>query len=173
MNDMIGYDIQAVIEAFIFFLPAYVANTAAGFFGGGRPLDMTKKMWDGRRVFGEGKTIRGTIGGISTGVIFRFGQNMYHSELLSAGVFLAFLLASGAIVGDITGSFIKRRLGCESGESAPLLDQLDFVIGALFFASFTISLSLETIIILLIISPVGHLGVNIAGYLLHRKEVPW
>ncbi len=170
---MSGYDLQAVIGAFIFFLPAYVANTAAGFLGGGRPLDNGKRMRDGRRIFGEGKTVRGTIGGISAGVIFRLGENVYHSEPLSAGAALAFSLASGAIVGDITGSFIKRRLGCESGESAPLLDQLDFVIGALFFASLITPLAQETIIILLIISPIGHLGVNIAGYLLHKKEVPW
>ncbi len=170
---MVGYDIQAILGAIVFFLPAYVANMSAGFFGGGRPLDFGKTTWDKRRILGNGKTIRGSFGGTISGVLYKVGENLYLSMSLSNGLFLAFLLSFGAIFGDIVGSFIKRRLGIESGESAPLLDQLDFVIGALFFAGIIVEITVETTIILLIISPIGHLSVNILGFLLHKKEVPW
>jgi CDP-2,3-bis-(O-geranylgeranyl)-sn-glycerol synthase len=157
----------------MFFIPAYVANTSAGFFGGGAPLDRRVRLWDNRRLFGEGKTIRGTTVGILIGTIYRLVENLVLSKAILNGLSLAFLLSFGAISGDLFGSFIKRRIGIESGESAPFLDQLDFAIGALFLASFVVAIPMETIIILLLITPIGHLGVNIMGFLLHRKEVPW
>jgi CDP-2,3-bis-(O-geranylgeranyl)-sn-glycerol synthase len=159
-----GIDFQTVIGALVFFLPAYVANTSAGFFGGGAPLDRGMQLWDNRRLFGEGKTMKGTTTGILSGIIYRLVENLVLSKGVLIGLTLAFLLSFGAMAGDLIGSFIKRRIGIESGESAPFLDQLDFAIGALFLASFVVSIPMETIIILLIITP---------GFLLHRKEVPW
>lgn len=167
------FTIQAVLDAFVFFLPAYVANTAAAFFGGGRALDGGRLMPDGRRILGKSKTLNGSLGGIFAGTIYQIGGNLLLSTPISEHLILAFFLASGAIAGDLVGSFIKRRLGIESGESAPLLDQLDFAIGALFLASFIMPLEMETVVILLLITPIGHLSVNIMGYMLHKKEVPW
>jgi CDP-2,3-bis-(O-geranylgeranyl)-sn-glycerol synthase len=162
-----------IIEAIIFFLPAYVANTAAGFFGGGAPLDFGRDLWDGRRVFGDGKTINGTLAGILFGVIYKIFENIFFSAGLLSNLDIAFLLSFGAISGDLAGSFIKRRISIERGESAPFLDQLDFAIGALLLASLVTFIPTETIIILLLITPIGHLGVNIIGFILHKKEVPW
>jgi CDP-2,3-bis-(O-geranylgeranyl)-sn-glycerol synthase len=162
-----------IFEAVLFFLPAYVANTAAGFFGGGDPIDFGRELWDERRVFGDGKTINGTFAGILFGVIYKIGENIFFSEGLLSNLDLAFFLSFGAISGDLAGSFVKRRIGIERGESAPFLDQLDFAIGALLLASLVTLVSTETIIILLLITPIGHLGVNIIGFLLHKKEVPW
>ena len=170
---MAVYDITAIISSFVFFLPAYVANTGAGFFGGGAPVDRGKTLWDGRRVFGDGKTLRGTIGGVFSGTLYIVVENLYFSRPLSTNLIIAFTLAFGAIFGDLIGSFIKRRIDIGSGESAPFLDQLDFAIFALFLASFIVPLSAETVIILLLITPIGHLGMNITGFLLHKKEVPW
>jgi CDP-2,3-bis-(O-geranylgeranyl)-sn-glycerol synthase len=167
------YNFQVILGAIVFFLPAYVANTAAGFFGGGAPLDRGKKLWDNRRVFGDGKTINGTLGGILCGVLYKLGENLYLSNAPLAELGLAFILSFGALSGDVLGSFVKRRIGIEKGESGPFLDQLDFVIGGLFLASFVVELKIETVIILLLITPIGHLGVNIVGFLLHKKEVPW
>jgi CDP-2,3-bis-(O-geranylgeranyl)-sn-glycerol synthase len=164
---------EEVISAFVFFLPAYVANTSAGFFGGGRPLDFGRTLRDKRRIFGDGKTIKGTAAGVVSGLIFMVGKNIYLSRSIFVEQNLAFLMAFGAMAGDLVGSFIKRRIGIESGESAPLLDQLDFALGALLLASLLTIISTETIIILLIITPIGHLGVNMIGFLAHKKEVPW
>ena len=170
---MVAVDFSQIFAAFVFFLPAYVANTGAGFFGGGSALDRGRVLWDGRRVFGSGKTVRGTLAGIGVGTLYKIFENIVGTQPVSNELLLAFLLSAGAMGGDLVGSFIKRRIGIESGESAPLLDQLDFALGALFLATFITPVSTETVIILLLITPIGHLGVNITGFLLHRKEVPW
>src|SRR3990172_345640 len=58
----------ALLQAFWFFLPAYVANPAAVLFGGGRPVDGGRVLADGHRLFGDGKTWRGFAGGGFMGV---------------------------------------------------------------------------------------------------------
>jgi len=170
---MEGIELSAVVSALVFFLPAYVANVSAGCFGGGRALDMGRSFLDRRRLLGDGKTVRGTVAGVLCGTAYKLAENLYLSRSLFSELQLAFLLSAGAMTGDLVGSFIKRRLGIESGESAPLLDQLDFAIGALLFAGVATTLSMERVVILLLITPVGHLAVNILGFLMHRKEVPW
>ena len=75
------------------------------------------------------------------------------------------------MIGDACGSFIKRRLKLESGRPAPILDQLDFVIGALVFASLIVVIPLEMIVLILIISIFLHLGANIIAYLFGIKKV--
>lgn len=156
--------IESILSAIYFFLPAYAANICACLLGHGRPVDLGKNFIDGRRILGDGVTIRGSAIGIVSGSIL---------GLFNEKLFLAFLLSSGAIAGDAAGSFIKRRLGMPRGAPAPLLDQLNFVVGALFFASFAVEIPLQTVIILFVITPIGHLAVNKTGYLLKLKDVPW
>jgi len=52
-----------ILKASWLMLPAYMANPTAVVFGGGTPVDMGKNWKDGRRIFGDGKTFRGLIGG--------------------------------------------------------------------------------------------------------------
>ncbi|MDP3065593.1 MAG: CDP-archaeol synthase, partial [Methanobacteriaceae archaeon] len=66
---------------------------------------------------------------------------------------------------------IKRRLKVERGRPAPLLDQLDFVIGALVFASLLITIPFNLIILIIIITIFLHLGANMIAYLLGMKDV--
>ncbi len=164
--------LNTVINALYFFLPAYIANFFAG-FGSGKPLDFNLSMSDGRRVFGEGVTIKGFIIGIAAGTISPVIINIFQGSALTNNIFLGFLLSSGALIGDAVGSFIKRRMGMEQGESAPLLDQLDFVFGGLFMASLVILISIDLIIVLMLVTPLGHLTVNFVGFQLKMKEVPW
>ena len=49
-------------------LPAYVPNNAAVLVGGGPPID-GGRTYGGRRLLGDGKTWRGTAGGIVAGVL--------------------------------------------------------------------------------------------------------
>ena len=41
------------------------------------------------------------------------------------------MLAIGSLLGDLVGSFIKRRLDIGRGAKAPILDQYNFIGGAL------------------------------------------
>jgi len=156
--------------AIYFMLPAYLANVTALAFGGGKPLDFNHKLRDGRRILGNGVTWRGTIIGIIIGTLIGLVQGIISGNYIE-GFLLGFTLGCGAMIGDACGSFLKRRLNVARGKPAPILDQLDFVIGALIFASLIVILPAEMIVIILVISIFLHLGANIIAYLLGIKDV--
>ncbi|MFW5902556.1 MAG: CDP-archaeol synthase, partial [archaeon] len=60
--------IELLVEALLYIFPAYVANSSAVVLGGGKPLDNGKK-YKGKRILGDGKTIRGTVFGIVCGFL--------------------------------------------------------------------------------------------------------
>jgi CDP-2,3-bis-(O-geranylgeranyl)-sn-glycerol synthase len=86
---------------------------------------------------------------------------------------LGFLLGLGSLVGDTAGSFVKRRLGLKRGAPAPVLDQDDFIVGALLFAVVLVSVKLEWAILLLVITPIIHVVACAIGYLLKLKDRPY
>jgi CDP-2,3-bis-(O-geranylgeranyl)-sn-glycerol synthase len=153
-----------------FMLPAYLANATALAFGGGKPLDSGRNFRDGRRIFGDGVTWRGTLIGTTIGSLIGLLQGIISGNILQ-GILLGFFLGGGALIGDACGSFVKRRMNIERGRPTPFLDQLDFVVGALIFASIVVVLPVYMIILILIISLVLHLSANIIAYLLGIKKV--
>jgi CDP-2,3-bis-(O-geranylgeranyl)-sn-glycerol synthase len=139
-------------------------------FGGGRPIDAGKFFSDGQRILGDHKTVRGFAAGLGVGLIV----GVFESVLISQNLLGVAVLASlGALVGDIAGAFAKRRLRIEPGGSLPVLDQLDFVIGATLFVLPIIRLSLWTALILLLVTPPIHLLTNVGAYLLGLKSTYW
>ena len=174
-------------------LPAYIPNSMAAVFGGGRPIDGGRVLKDGRRILGDGKTYRGLFAGIACGVLLGLLQMMLIipvSELLnislppfsgsgSQTLFILLSLASGSLFGDMFKSFFKRRLGMKRGASLPLVDQLDFVLGAWVFTYlsspgwFTMNFTWNIMIDVLIITPLLHLTTNIIGYIIGVKKEPW
>jgi len=86
---------------------------------------------------------------------------------------IGLLLGFGAVLGDMIGSFIKRRMGKNRGTNLFLLDSLDFVIISLLFLNFFFELTTWNVIILLISTPILHRVFNIAGYKLKFKKEPW
>jgi CDP-2,3-bis-(O-geranylgeranyl)-sn-glycerol synthase len=84
------------------------------------------------------------------------------------------LLSLGALFGDLGGAFIKRRLGIPPGNLLPVVDQVDFVVGALFFSLLLYPmLTWELALTILIITPPIHLLTNFAAYRLRLKNNPW
>jgi CDP-2,3-bis-(O-geranylgeranyl)-sn-glycerol synthase len=83
------------------------------------------------------------------------------------------LLTIGALVGDLFGSFIKRRLGFPQGKAAPGLDQLGFLVFAVLFASPLMVPTLEIFITLLLITSLIHPATNYCGYKLGLKGKPY
>ncbi len=174
------------ITILYFLLPAYISNSGGLIFGGGKPLDCGKTDSKGNRWIGDGVTWRGFIGGTLLGTLVGAIQGYYGPTLLalygnvivtpiavcvSNGILIGFLLAFGALVGDALGSFIKRRIGIGRGKPAPILDQIDFLIVALLFASLVVSFSLEFIIIAIVLTLIIHLIANTGAYLLGIKDV--
>jgi len=176
------------------FLPAMLPNSAAVVFGGGRPMDLGKTI-KGRRILGDGKTWRGFFGGgmagvvlgmILMGIAYLLGKEaVWGYGGIWAGIGIIICLSFGSLLGDIMGSFIKRRLGIERGKKAPILDQFDFVIGAflltaLFYPRWVYNTYIEfegwhilALIFLLIVTLLLHRAMNILGYRMKLKDVPW
>lgn len=166
--------LQLVIEALKFIFPAYCANAVPVIVGGGYPLDFGKDFVDGKRVFGKNKTFRGFFSGLAVGTI----AGLAESAVFGPAYFpfsLGVLLSLGALVGDLAGAFLKRRLGLAPGDLLPIVDQLDFMVGAILFSLpvFLPLLSWELILALLIVTVPIHLTTNLAAYKLGLKRNPW
>jgi CDP-2,3-bis-(O-geranylgeranyl)-sn-glycerol synthase len=176
------------------------------------PIDGGRNWKDGNRILGDGKTWNGLIGGsmtsgllcmlivslmgdapdgtnIEAGVFahpltgfedawFNIGGEMFSA--FTMGTFLGF----ACLLGDSTGSFVKRRRGLkregEVSSKAPLLDTLPFAImvflwGQLFLGDSLLS-STELILpmlALVIITPILHRSFNLIGYSIGWKDVPY
>jgi CDP-2,3-bis-(O-geranylgeranyl)-sn-glycerol synthase len=184
--------ILAALSGLILFLPALLPNSAAVLFGGGTPVDFGR-TWRGKRILGDGKTWRGLVGGVAAGtgfgllmlIAFQFldGSDYWSYGPFPRSVAVVFTLALGSLLGDMTGAFIKRRLGMERGQKAPVLDQYDFLVGAMVLtalfnadwvaAHYITGEAIAGLITLLIFVPVLHRTVNIVGYKIGKKKEPW
>lgn len=167
-----------VVYALVFIFPAYCANGMPVIFGGGRSIDGGRRFLDGKPIFGSHKTFRGFFAGLVIGTLVGFGEHvLFKSSFLeeaSPNTLLGFLLSLGALIGDLIDSFIKRRLDIPPGSPLPVVDQLDFVIGALLFALMIDKLPSPTItLIVIIITPPIHLLTNFLAYLLGVKKEWW
>lgn len=149
-----------------------MANATPVVLGGGRPIDAGKKFTDGRPIFGAGKTVQGFLAGLVAGTFVGLLQGIA-AGTLSRYLALGFLLALGALLGDLLGSFIKRRLGIKRGGLAPGLDQLSFVVVALLAASPLALPSWEIVLTIIIITLPIHLATNFGGYKLGLKSKPY
>lgn len=134
------------------------------------PIDFGRYLPNGHRVLGDGKSIEGFISGIIAGVCVGCLAELKGFLMISE----AFVLSLGAMTGDLLGSFIKRRIGLKSGDPAPLLDQLCFILTALAFYQVVFGLvDLFTFIIFLVITPPLHLATNYLAFKLKLKDKPW
>jgi CDP-2,3-bis-(O-geranylgeranyl)-sn-glycerol synthase len=95
------------------------------------------------------------------------------SPTILMGILRGFLLSLGTPIGDMIGSFFKRRLNLERGAPAPIVDQLDFLLGAILFAYIVFHLNWEYFIFALLATLLIHILANTVGYKLGYKKVPW
>jgi len=184
--------IEIAIAGIWLMMPALIPNSAAVLVGGGTPLDL-RRSWRGRRILGDGKTWRGFFGGGLAGTAFGTVQigavDAYGlEEIWSFGGWPSSLvvvacLAFGSMTGDCLGSFVKRRIGLDRGNKAPGLDQYNFVIGSVAFVlilqpdwfreHFMDGSGILALALIIFLIPILHRGVNIIGYKLGKKNVPW
>ena len=173
-----------IMSAIWVMLPAYLPNNFAAVTGGGTPVDLRKKWSDGRRILGDGKTYRGFFGGVTAGVLI--GCIQVYAEISGYvpwfpphTILSVFLLAIGSLAGDMVKSFFKRRRGIDRGGEWFLIDQYDFVAGALLLTLLfdptwlMNTMTLPLVLTILIITPLLHRIVNIIGYKVGLKKVPW
>jgi CDP-2,3-bis-(O-geranylgeranyl)-sn-glycerol synthase len=169
-------DAQSFILGLAFIFPAYVSNATpvvvVRFLARRHPIDFGRVFVDGRRVLGDGKTFEGLFSGTAAGFLTGALIHLYTPWLVSLSQ--ALLLSLGALLGDIAGAFIKRRLGISQGGPAPILDQLGFLVAALTL-TYLLSeippwLDAYTLLSLMLFTALMHVGTNTAAYLLGLKD---
>jgi len=161
--------VQLIAKALKFIFPAYCANAIPVLAGGGTPIDFGKTFSDGRPIFGKNKTFRGFFAGLLVGSAVGILESILFNYHMSFG----FLLSLGALFGDLAGAFIKRRLNIAPGELLPIVDQIDFILGAFLFALPLQILYLELIVVALVLTPPIHLLTNFGAYKFGLKSNPW
>ncbi|MGB9704023.1 MAG: CDP-2,3-bis-(O-geranylgeranyl)-sn-glycerol synthase [Pyrobaculum sp.] len=162
-----------LVAFFILIWPPYVANGSAVFSSRLKtrhPLDFGKTLWDGRRIFGDGKTFEGLVIGITAGSTIGYLPNLLSPHITPMD---AFVLSTAAVLGDLLGAFIKRRLCMPRGYPAFPLDQLDFLLTAFLVYSLYAEIPPIYILAAVIITPLIHRATNYAAYVLKLKREPW
>jgi CDP-2,3-bis-(O-geranylgeranyl)-sn-glycerol synthase len=167
------------------------------------PIDGGKLAKDGRPILGRSKTWRGLASGALVGALAAylqsfirhterdwsdFGYGLFDNPVVPITVGLFMGLGTG--VGDAVKSYYKRRADRPSGAPWVPFDQLDFVVGGLLFALLA-SLLLQPVagtnwwwdefggdawpklVVLVVLTPFLHFLVNVIGYKLKLKAVPW
>lgn len=171
-NPIFESEVFAVI---IFVLPTLIGNTTPAFFGGGLPMDFRKNWFDGKRILGNNKTIRGFVVGFICGFLIGLFTKwwFFHIGDLEIPYSVGFLQGLGAVTGDAVGSFIKRRMNIPSGGSLIFMDQLGFIVFGLAFARIVYPFPWYYWIITIPLTFVVHFASNVVSYTLGWKDVWW
>lgn len=166
-----------IAAALWFIFPAYCANAAPVIFGGGKPMDLGKKFFDGKPFLGSHKTFRGFLAGIIVGTLVGVVQTVIFEQFLfeygsqfQYSILLGFMLSLGALTGDLVESFIKRRISRSPGSSLPVADQIDFILGAFLFSIPVSPPSLLAALLILLVTIPIHLLTNLGAALLNMKN---
>ena len=153
--------INIIIATFAYYLPAYFVNSGLLFFyssieGVSFPISV---RWFGPRRGFDGLFFAIFCGG-SVG-------------LLVSNPYLGVFLGVGSWLGALCGSFIKRRLKIKPGGPAPVLDQLDFIMGATLLGLLVEAPKVEYFLIIVCATLFIHRAINILAYRVGLKDVPY
>jgi len=170
------------LSLIIFILPSYFANSVPVLLGGGLPIDLGAKF-HGQRLFGNGKTIRGFFAGVFAGLLVACLEALLlpgtaldiFNGNAALYIYSGFLLSLGTMVGDLAGSFVKRRQNIAQGKQSLAVDQLSFLAFALLFAYPVASqiITLEAVVFLTVLTYFVHIGANVLANRFGLKKVPW
>jgi CDP-2,3-bis-(O-geranylgeranyl)-sn-glycerol synthase len=195
------YALLAFLPAYVANMsPVLIAKLIPGWKA---PIDGGRMGKDGKRILGPGKTWRGLVGGAVTGSItavvvallvppagasgffagwdYGYGGGSPLWAIALFGAIVGFL----ALVGDAVKSYFKRRTGRDRGRPWVPFDQLDFVVFGLIAMAIASPLLADgwvkhallddwvVLATLIVLTPLLHFLVNVIGYVLKLKEVPW
>lgn len=155
----------------ILYIPALIANGSAPFVKNGTPIDFRKNFVDGKRLLGDGKSFEGLLLSITFGTTIGI---IYSRYLGFQWIGIAAGESLFAILGDMAGAFIKRRIGLERGQRALGLDQWDFILGStVWLLLIKVYITFTGFIFILAFTFGLHLLTNFIAYKLGIKSVPW
>ena len=177
-----------ILQALFLMLPAYFANMAPIFARNKLtffdvPVDFNKKLF-GQPIFGENKTIRGFLAGTVASIVIVIIQKLLFQFSFIKSIslinydqqnffILGFLFGFGALFGDLVKSFLKRRFRIAPSKSVKIIDQLDYVVGSLFFVSIIYIPPISIIILALVMSIVLTIIINHLAYYAKLRNERW
>ncbi len=155
-----------------YYLPPMIANAMPVLVKGSTPIDRGALFIDGKPLLGSNKTWEGLL----LGLLGAYLSGIALSVAFEDSAFLVMALGSGfaALMGDLLGAFIKRRLGIKPGDPLVPLDQLDFALSSTIFyycldvPEFVSNPGFVALALLLIL--VLHITTNYAAYLIGLKQ---
>jgi CDP-2,3-bis-(O-geranylgeranyl)-sn-glycerol synthase len=129
------------------------------------PIDFGKNFFDGKRIFGDHRTVFVGSLGFFCGCIYGW--------YITGDVLEGLLIPLGAFIGALLGSFIKRRRNIPIGGASFPLDQIDFDLCAYSLSLFFHAFSLSVFSIFIFSTIIGHPLVCRVSNRLHIKSNPW
>jgi CDP-2,3-bis-(O-geranylgeranyl)-sn-glycerol synthase len=115
--------------------------------------------------------VKGFVSGLLVGTVAGLAEALLFTNYLLVLVGIAASL--GALFGDLFGAFLKRRLDIPPGGPLPVVDQLDFIAGAVLLTSPVLAITVGAVLILMIVTVPAHLLSNAIAHGLGLKKRPW
>jgi CDP-2,3-bis-(O-geranylgeranyl)-sn-glycerol synthase len=128
-------------------------------------LDGGLKFFDGRRVFGPTKTVRGVVSALLATSLC--------AMLMELEWFIGAVIGSVAMAGDLFSSFIKRRLNMPPSSMALGLDQVPESLLPLLVVQSLLPLTVMDIVAVVVIFSIGQLVLSRILYKLHIRDRPY
>jgi CDP-diglyceride synthetase len=129
------------------------------------PLDAGKTFIDARPLFGSSKTIRGIIVAVMAAAAC--------APVLGFAWTIGFLVGLAAMTGDLTSSFVKRRIGQPPSSRALGLDQIPESLLPALACKGLLALTAADMILIVALFSVGELILSRLLFNLHIRKEPY
>lgn len=128
-------------------------------------VDFGRKLPDNKAIFGPSKTWRGIFSALIVTPVAAW--------LLGYSAETGLLIAVYAVAGDLTSSFVKRRLAMKPSSMAPLLDQVPESLFPALMMMQTFQLTLSSILLLVLIFIITELAISHTLYKWGIRKRPY
>ncbi|MDB4979057.1 MAG: hypothetical protein JWM56_1243 [Candidatus Peribacteria bacterium] len=165
------------------YLPAFAAN-ATPVLAAAIPVFKSWNTPIHARWFGKNKTWRGLVCGTCVAGVTGLVQyalkdiSLLHSLYLlsfsaETSFFMGLALGFGALAGDCIKSFLKRRIGIAPGQPWPVLDGIDYMVGAIIALLPWYQPTPFGILFLVVMGPIASSIANALSFMVGWKKVWW
>ena len=192
-----------VVSLYISLLPVIVAGVVNAAFChskifafADKPIDDDKKFVDGRRIFGDSKTVKGFAGYVLFSMIFTVvwgficaatpyleSHNFFyatHANSVMFNLWIGFLLGFAWALFELPNSFLKRRLNIKSSQGATgakgvifaILDQADSIFGVVLVIAIFYPISVMWYFAFVAIGAATHLLFNFLLFAMKLRKRP-
>ncbi len=129
------------------------------------PADANVRCYDGRRLFGPSKTIRGIVAALVVTAIA--------APLIGLSIWLGLIVAATAMAGDLLSSFTKRRLGRPASSRAIPIDQVPESLLPLLACYMVLDLTILDVLVGVLIFLIGGLLLSRVLFRLRVRDKPY